>query len=203
MDNNGKLANIPVSDLTRENLEAIKNGRVREHGPSEPVRRKKSNLLLIIVSIILVIGVAVALFFIFRKPADEPGKEDTGDTSAPVEVVWEPSPGSENPGDEYIAHHQETINNPDATSTEKLEAQLSIVNFYTVSEDYATAENLLNEIDRSSLTHRQLFNVYSAYAYLYSTKGDEAAYNEYSALVEEVLNEYWEEEATPETTGEN
>ena len=203
MDDNDKLSKIPVSDLTRENLEAIRNGERTESAPAEPRRRKNSNLPLIAAAVILFIGVAVALFFILRKPAEPGEKPEEPTTDVDIEVVWEPSAGSEDPVGEYIAHQEEIINSSEATSTEKLEARLAIVNSYTVNEEYDTAEALLNEIDRTNLTHRQLFNLYSVYSYLYQQKGDTAAHDEYAALVEQVLSEYWEEEATPETTGEN
>lgn len=190
MDND-KLSQVPVSELTPENFNSLKSGE-----PSHKIRQRPKNnkLPLLIAGVVLLIGVGIALFFIFRKPADSPSENPNETADAELEAIWAPTEGTEDPGAEYVAHHEETLNNPTATDDEKLEAKISIANHYTVTGRYDEAEALLGDINRDILTNRQLFNLYSSYAYLYSTKNDEAAYNTYSALVEEVLNSYWDEE---------
>lgn len=204
MDNDN-ISKIPVSELTPENINSLKGG----SGPTKPTRKEKTTnkeainhrLLLVIIGVILLIGIAVALYFIFRKPpVDTP--TDGGEDS--TEIVWAPSEESEDPGQEYINDKQSTIDNPDATTDEKLDAQLSIANLYAVTGAYEEAEALLNGINRDALTYRQLFNLYSAYAYLYEHSGDETAYDKYSNLVDDILKVYWNEETTEteEPTGE-
>ncbi|MBR5389206.1 hypothetical protein IK146_01455 [Candidatus Saccharibacteria bacterium] len=204
MDNDN-ISKIPVSELTPENINSLKGG----SGSTKPARKEKTTnkeaihhrLLLLIVGAILLIGVVVALYFIFRKPTVDTTVDD-GEES--TEIVWAPSEGSEDPGQDYVNDKQSTIDNPDATTDEKLDAQLSIANLYSVTGAYEEAESLLNGINRDALTYRQLFNLYSAYAYLYEHSGDETAYDTYSNLVEDILKVYWDEETTEtkESTGE-
>ena len=185
---NDTLSKVPVSELTPENLDALKN----KSGAPAP-KREKNKLPLLIAGAILLVAVGVALYFIFR-PSPQDGEETsdprTGDEAI---LLWEPDPESEDPSADYVNHHQETINNPDATADEKLDAELSIANLYTATERFAEAESLLNGIERAGLTHRQLFNLYSAYVYLYDHNGNTSAYEEYSNLVEDELNEFWDE----------
>ena len=201
MDNDN-FSKIPVSELTKEHLDSLKStpeGAAAAKA-ARPVRERRqsnrSRLPLFVAGAVLLIGIAVALYFIFR-PAPTPDGTDASD-SADSEVIWAPAADSTDPSGDYISHQQSIINNSDATTDEKLEAQLSIANLYSVTERYGEAQTLLDSISRGSLTHRQLFNLYSAYAYLYEHSGDTAAYNEYSLLVEETLNAYWGEEETAE-----
>lgn len=209
MDNNSKASKIPVSELTPENIETIK----KESGIDKPVKIKTAadregtqhRLILVIAAIILLIGVAVVLYFIFRQPttSNQPEEEEES-----TEISWQPSDNSADPGQEYVDNHQATIDNPDATTDEKLNAQLSIANLYSVTDRYQEAESILDAIGRDTLTHRQLFNLYSAYSYLYEHSGDETAHKKYATLTEEILSVCWPEEtdceeATPaENTGE-
>jgi len=199
MDNND-LSKKPVSELTPENIDSLKGS-----APAE-VRRKatkaprhpspsgeKNRLPLLIAGIILLIGVAVALFFIFRKPADSPESTDSSDGDA-AEIVWEPESDSEDPSQDYINHHQSIIDSPDATFEEKLDSQLSIANLYSSNGAFDKATDLLNSIDRSTLSHRQLFNLYGVYAYLYECMGDATSNQEYLDLARSELEKFWEEE---------
>lgn len=201
MDND-KISKIPVSELTPENINSLK----KESGPIKPARKEKNtnkdaakhHLILIIVGAILLIGVAVALYFIFRQPSGDESTEKTDEE--PVEIVWAPSEDSADPAQEYINAQEATINSADATTDEKLDAQLQIVNLYAVTGQYEEGETILNSINRDSLTYRQLFNLYSAYAYLYEHSGNETAYKEYSDLINDVLDIYWDEETPGEKT---
>ena len=113
MDNND-LSKIPVSELTPENIDSLKGSapaEARHEVAKAASRRRKSEgnknrLPLLIAGIILLIGVAVALFFIFRKPSGSPEipAEDTDDDSS--NVIWEPESGSEDPSQDYVDHHQ-------------------------------------------------------------------------------------------------
>ncbi len=211
MDND-KISKIPVSELTPENINSLK----KESGPIKPTRKEKytnkeavkHHLILAVVGIILLIVVAIALFLIFRQPpADEPTE---GSEEEPVKIVWAPSENSKDPSREFIEAQETTINSADATDDEKLNAQLEIVYLYAVTGMYDEGEAMLNTINRDSLSYRQLFNLYSAYAYLYEHSGNEAAYKEYSELINGVLDTYWDEETpggssktdSSETTGE-
>ena len=201
MDND-KISKIPVSELTPENINSLK----KESGPIKPARKEKNtnkdaakhHLILIIVGAILLIGVAVALYFIFRQPSGDESTEKADEE--PVEIVWAPSEDSADPAQEYINAQEATINSADATTDEKLDAQLQIVNLYAVTGQYEEGETILNSINRDSLTYRQLFNLYSAYAYLYEHSGNETAYKEYSDLINDVLDIYWDEETPGEKT---
>ncbi len=199
MDNN-KISKIPVSELTPENINSLK----KESGPIKPARKEKNtneeaakhHLILAIVGAILLIGVAAVLFFIFRQPSTDKPTEQPEEE--PAEIVWAPSEDSKDPSREYIEAHEATINSADATDDEKLDAQLQIVNLYAVTGLYDEGEAMLNAIDRDSLSYRQLFNLYSAYAYLYEHSGNETAYKEYSELINNVLDIYWDEETPGE-----
>ena len=200
---NNDIPNVPVSELTPENINSIKN---ESSEPDKPVheekpkdKNQKSHLLLIIVGIILFIGVAVALYFIFR-PSSSANGDSSNDTSS--ETIWAPSEDDDYPGQEFINERRATIDNPDATTNEKLQAQVDVANLYAVTGLYDEAEALLNTINRESLTHRQLFILYSAYAYLYEHSGNETARSEYSALLDQELDTNWGEESSSETTGE-
>jgi hypothetical protein len=195
MDSNKKASNIPVSELTPENIETIK----KESGIDKPVKIKTAadregaqhRLILVIIATVLLVGVAVALYFIFRQPTTD---NQSSKEEEPTEINWQPSVNSTDPGQEYVKNHQATVDNPDATTDEKLDAQLSIANLYSVTNRYQEAESILNGINRDNLTHRQLFNLYSAYSYLYEHSGDETARKEYTTLTEEILSVCWPEE---------
>ena len=202
MDNND-LSKIPVSELTPENIDSLKGSTPAEvqHKAAEAPRRPKSSagpkssrLPLLITGIILLIGIAVALFFIFRKPSDNPETpaEDADGSSA--EIVWEPESGSENPSQDYIDHHQSIIDNPDSTFEEKLDSRLSIANLYSSNNEFDKANEILNSINRTELNHHQMFNLYSVYAYLYECMGDTTNHQQYLDLARSELEKFWEEE---------
>lgn len=188
MDDNKTTNNTTISDLAAE--------AAKTNTPTEPKKGKKSQLPLIIALIVILLGVGVALFFILRKPAPESNPEDQEEENS--EIVWEAPEDSTDPAADYVNDNQSKIDNPDSTEGEKLDATLSIANLYSVTEKYDEAEALLNAVNRDNLTKLQLWYLYNAYAYLYEHKGDENAYNEYSALSEQTLSEHWDEtEARP------
>lgn len=198
MDNNN-LSKIPVSELTPENINSLKGSapaeardKVAKASRGFKSNNKKNRLPLIIIGVILLIGVAVAIFFIFRKPADAPSDDSQDDDSA--EIIWEPEPDAENPSQDYIDHHQSTIDNPDATPEEKLDAKLSIANLYASNGEFEKANDVLSQINRSELNHQQMFNLYSVYAYLYECMGDTVNNQQYLDLARSELEKFWESE---------
>ena len=199
---NNSIPNIPVSELTPENIDLIKSeaSEPMEQPTHEKKPKNKTNnhrLLLLIVGLILLIGVGIALYFILR-----PAPTSDTDAEESAEIIWTPSADADNSGQEYINNKQATIDNAATTTDEKLKAELDIANLYSATNRYTEAETLLNSIARESLTHRQLFNLYSAYAYLYNHSGNETAYKEYSALVDQELDTYWGEEESSEAAKE-
>ena len=202
MDNTN-LSHIPVSELTPENINSLKGNRKIPNPPRERDNRAPKNRILLIVGVILFVGVAVALFFIFRKPSES--QEPVDDGSDNTELVWKPDDDAEDPSADYVNHQQSVMDNPEATADEKLDAELKIANLYSATERYSEAEEILNKINRDTLTNRQLFSLYSAYANLYNYKGDEASRDEYDKLVNEVLVDFWDEdveESSPSTSEE-
>ena len=202
MDNND-LSKIPVSELTPENIDSLKGSAPSEaqheatkapHRPKSSTGSRSSRLPLLIAGIVLLIGVAVALFFIFRKPSDdsETPAEDADGGSA--EIVWEPESGSENPSQDYIDHHQSIIDSPDSTFEEKLDSKLSIANLYSSNNQFDKANEVLSSINRTELNHHQMYNLYSVYAYLYECMGDATNNQEYLNLARSELEKFWEEE---------
>lgn len=198
MDNND-LSKIPVSELTPENIDSLKGAapadvrRKAAKTPRRPEDGKNNRLLLLIVGIVLLVGIAVALFFIFRKPSGSPDPAGGSDDGS-AEVIWEPESGSENPSQDYINHHQSIIDDPDASFDDKLSSKLSIANLFSSNKEFDKASNVLNGINRSELNHRQTFNLYSAYAYLYECMNDSAANQEYLELARGELEKFWEED---------
>jgi len=197
MDND-KLSKIPVSELTPENLNSLKRrGNV---SLPESSNKKTNKLPLIIAGIVLLIGVGVALFFIFHKPTETPVPEEKAYEEP--EPKWEPSEESEDPSGEYVDHQQSIIDNPTTTSTEKLDAEIAIVNHYVVLERYGDAEEKLNTIQREGRSNRELFRIYSAYCNLYMESGDEASLEKYQALLDEVLDADWGEASEGDESAE-
>ena len=192
MDNDN-LSKIPVSELTPENLNSLKGDQVIEEPPKpKPKKPQGSNRLpLLIAGAALLVGIGIALFFIFRKPA-EPETPTQEEPTDELEVVWSPSEGSTDPSQEFYEHHQSIINNPETTSGEKFTSTLEIANLYTATSHFAESEALLDSIPRDSLTTEEKFRLYSVYRYLYEQSGNSAAAEEYAKLVDEALNAYWE-----------
>lgn len=196
MDNNN-LSNVPVSELAQQvNAQSQANPAAPNVSPQTKPKNKKG-LIFTIIGISLLVGVGVALFFILRKPAEETSNQSQEEVVEP-NVVWQAPEDSLEPSNDYLVHHQEIIDNENASFDERLESKLSVANLYSVSGMYSEAESILDGIDRTELTSRQLFQVYSAYAYLYQHSGDETKYNAYNALVEEELGKYWDEEEAEE-----
>lgn len=197
MDNDN-LSKIPVSELTPENLNSLKGDQPPAKQPKpKPKRPQGTNRLpLLIAGIVLLIGVAVAIFFIFRQPA-KPETPTNPETSDELEVVWEPSEDSVDPSQEYLEHHQSIVDSSDTTAEEKFDSLLSIANYYTVSGQYTEAEQILNGISREGLTFEEQFSLYSVYQYLYEQSGDSATAGEYAKLVDEALNAYWNAQSEP------
>ncbi len=198
--NNDKLSKIPVSELTPENLNSLKKqGSVSLPGVIKK-RKDPKKLALLIAGILLSIGIGVALFFIFRKPAEVP--DSTDQTHEEIEPVWQPSDESENPSAEYVDHQQSIIDDPSKTSTEKLKAELAIINHFVVLEDYAEAESRLDSIQREGRSNRELFYIYSGYCNLYKESGNKESSDKYEALLDEVLSRNWDDEEEVNTQGE-
>ena len=198
---NSNASKIPVSELTPENIDSLKGS---APVPREPNKlRNRNKIPFLIAGVVLLVGVGVGLYFIFRPnnnqetPAQE--EEETVDT----EVIWQAPEGSEDPAGDYVAHQQEIIESTEATDDEKLTAQLSTANLYSVLDRFDEAQAVLDAISRDGLTHRQLFNLYSAYVYLYQHNGDETSELKYSALVEEVLGQLWDDEAVSAEVNKN
>lgn len=203
MDNDN-LSKIPVSELTPENLNSLKGDQSAPIEKSRPRPKRPqgtSRLPLLIAGVVLIIGVGVALFFIFRKPA-EPETPPAPEAGNELEVVWEPSENSEDPNQEYLDHHQSIIDSPDTTADEKFDSLLSIANLYTVEQRYEESEQILNGISREGLTINNQFRLYSVYQYLYEQSGDTAAAEEYAKLADEALNAYWAEQPEPTSSEE-
>lgn len=199
MDDND-LSKIPVSELTPENIDSLKGSapaEARRKAAQAPRHSKaeggKNRLPLLITGIILLVGVAVALFFIFRKPADKPDTP-ADDSDDGVEVIWEPESGAEDPSQDYVNHHQSIIDDPNTTFEEKLDSKLSIANLYASNGEFNKANDALNAINRSELNHQQLFNLYGVYAYLYECMGDSVNNQQYLDLARSELEKFWEEE---------
>lgn len=198
MDSND-LSKKPVSELTPENIDSLKDSAPEEirrkatKAPRQPRTSSEPNRFpLIIAGVVLLIGVAVALYFIFRKPADNPNTPaDTDDSVATV--IWEPESGSENPSQDYIDHHRSIIDNPESTLDEKLDSKLSIANLYSSNNEFDKATEILNAIDRAELDHRQMFNLYSVYAYFYECKNEPDMNQQYLDLARSELEKFWEE----------
>ena len=200
MDNDN-LSKIPVSELTPENLNSLKGDQVVEE-PRKPKARKpqgNSRLPLLIAGAVLLIGIGVALFFIFRKPA-EPETPTPQEPTDELEVVWSPSEGSTDPSQEFYEHHQAIVDSPETTPAEKFSSTLEIANLYTTTGHFDEAEALLNSVTRENLTLEDQFRLYSVYQYLYEQSGNPTAAEEYSKLVDEAMNKYWE--AQPSVNGE-
>ena len=191
MDNDN-LSKIPVSELTPENLNSLKGGQEpKESRISKPRRIQRNNRLpLLIAGIVLLIGVGVALFFIFRKPA-EPENPTPQDPADELPVVWEPSENSEDPSQEFYDYHQGIINSPDATPEQKFNSTLEIANLYTTTRHYAESEAVLNGVSRETLTLEEQFRLYSVYKLLYEQSGNPSMAEEYSRLADEALDTYW------------
>ncbi|MBR3319756.1 hypothetical protein IKG20_00380 [Candidatus Saccharibacteria bacterium] len=210
MDNKD-ISKIPVSELTAENIDSLK-GSAPEEAKKQVERDSKraskankasSRLPLVIAGILLLIGIGVALYFIFRQSPSNSSPEQSAEEAGDAEVVWEPEAGSENPSDDYIKHHQEIIDNPESTSEEKLDSKLSIANQHSTLGSFDKAQSILDSIDRTALSHTQTFNLYSAYAYLYECKGDTALQQEYLDLGRAELEKFWEDgEDTSTESGE-
>lgn len=201
MDNDN-LSKIPVSELTPENLKTLRGDQeISEPTRPKPRSRKPqgtNRLPLLIAGIVLLIGVGVALFFIFRKPAAEPEVVVDPETGDELEVVWEPSENSEDPSQEFHDYHQTIIDNPESTPEDKFSSTLELANFYTVSGQFDESEALLNSISRDNLSTEQQFRLYSVYQYLYEQNGNSGAASEYARLVDEAMNAYWETQPAPD-----
>ena len=186
MDNRN-LSKIPVSELTPAELDVLRgpeSSRPKSH------RLKPHRIIFVIIAALLLIGLGIALYFLLQpKRPNEPETEP----SSP-EVTWDISPAPYDPDIEYSTNLQSVLDNPDATPEEKLRSEIRLANVDVSKENFSSAESRLNAISRDNLTHRQLFNLYSAYAFLYEHSGNEAKHSEYSALVDEVLNQHWDEE---------
>ena len=190
MDNDN-LSKVPVSELTKANLDAMR----RSSQPAETKSSKKTKRGLVIAIVaVCVVGLGVALFFLLRQSGSNPEPTDPNTEIPDSEIVWEPSEDAVDPGAEYTEHLQSVLDNPEATDDEKLQSEIQLANLDTVMDNFEAAEARLNAVDRTGLTYRQQFNLYRAYAYLYQHSGDKTKYNEYSMLVEEVLAKNWEEE---------
>lgn len=193
MDNDN-LSKVPVSELTPDNINALKGNQTLP----EPPKKVKSHHLagnnrlpLIIAGAVLLVGIVVALFFIFRQPSTEPegpGEEPAAD---PVEVAWQAPKDSEDPNAEYLAHFQDIMNSPDSSSEDQFSALLTIANFYTVASRYDESETLLNSVQREGLSVEQKYRLYSVYQYLYEQSGNTAAAKEYQILTDKAMAEYW------------
>lgn len=198
MDSND-LSKKPVSELTPENIDSLKGTTPEEirrkaaKAPRQPkAAGEPSRLPLVIAGLVLLVGVAVALYFIFRKPTDVTDTpDDSGDSAATI--IWEPESGSENPSQDYIDHHQSIIDNPESTFDEKLDSKLSIANLYSSNNEFDKASGILDAIDRTELNHRQMFNLYSVYAYLYECKNEADVNQQYLDLARSELEKLWEE----------
>ncbi len=191
MDNDN-LSKIPVSELTPENLNSLKGDQVFEE-PRKPKPRKpqgSSRLPLLIAGAVLLIGVAVALFFIFRKPAEPETPASQGEPTDELESTWEPSGETTDVTQEFYEHHQSIVDSSDTTHEEKFTSTLEIANLYSVSGRYAESEALLNSISRESLTYEEQFRLYGVYQFLYEQSGDTAAAEEYTKLADEAMNAY-------------
>ncbi len=183
-----------MDDKTKNTTTSAPAGAVKTNTPeNKKPNSLKTKLPLIIAIVILLIGIGVALFFILRKPAEDPNAVEDEDDENTV-IVYEPPEGSEDPGADYIIHHQSIVSSPDSTDEEKFDSLMSIANAYISSEELEEAESLLNDIDRESLTNRQRYDLYNRYVYLFETKGDTVSEEQYSNLAEEALFAVWEEE---------
>ena len=197
MDNDN-LSKIPVSELTPENLNSLKGGQTFKESPHKSNPQKPqgtSRLPLLIAGVVLLIGVGIALFFIFRKPAQDPESPTSQEPTDELEVTWEPSEGSTNPSQEFHDHHQAIVDNPTATPEEKYTSTLEIANLYISTRRYDEAESVLNSISREDLTAEQQFRLYGVYRSLYVESGNTVAAEEYAKLVDEALNAYMQSQA--------
>jgi hypothetical protein len=190
------FSHVPVSELTKEQLDylrASKKDSATSAKNDKGKSRRSSRLRLAIIGIFALATVVTIVLLLSNKqqPESQPSEEAND-----AEVVWEPTDESNNPANEYAEHQQTVIEDSKTTPEEKLEAQLSIANLYSVTERYQDSQALLDSIDRTTLSHRGLFNLYSSYVYLYEHSGDQTAYDEYSKLVEDELSQFWDEETS-------
>lgn len=199
--NEENLSNIPVSELVKRVDPAKLQTELDKNNNSGAPRKPKNRLPIIIGAIVLAIGIGVGLYFLLRKPATPTETEEPEQTA---DVVWEPDDDSTNAAGDFIDHQQQIVDNPDATDDEKIQALLETANLYTVMEKYDESLTVLDGINREGLSYRSLFGLYSAYAYLYEHKGDEAKRVEYETLGNELMASRWEDEEAngPQTDGE-
>lgn len=189
MADNSNLTKVPISELTEANLEALK-------GPQTARTKRSSHKsrqgLMIAIAAIFVVGLGIVLYFLLRpNNSQNPNGQSI---STDPDIVWETRPDAVDPGAEYTQQLQATLEDPDSAPSEKLQSKIQLANLETAADDFSAAEARLNAIDRANLTHRQLFNLYNAYTYLYERSGDKVKHTEYAKLVEEILGQYWGEE---------
>ncbi len=191
MDNDN-LSKKPVSELTPENLNSLKGDQVfEEPHKTKPCKPQGNNRLpLLIAGVVLLLGVGVALFFIFRKPAEPETPTSQEEPADELEPTWKPSGETTDVTQEFYEHHQSIVDSSDTTHEEKFTSTLEIANLYTVSKRFSEAEALLNSIARESLTFEEQFRLYGVYQFLYEQSGDAATAEEYAKLADEAMNAY-------------
>ncbi len=197
--NDDNFSNIPVSELVKRVDPAKLQAELDKNNKKDSSKKSNTRLFLIIGGIILAIGIGVGLYFLLRKPAPE----NTDASEEVSDVVWEPDEDSTEPAQDFISDKQAIANDPDADTSDKVQAQIEIVNLYSVMEQFDEGLAILDSINREELAYSDLFSLYSAYSYLYEHSGDEAKKEEYDKKIDELFSTRWEDsdEQDGEDTG--